>query len=221
MNGGVAVLVKTPGLSPVKTRLAAAIGAAAAERWHRLAAAAVAEIVAAVPGLTSYWAVAEPLARSGAAWQDMPLLEQGAGTLGERMGRVHAALLARHDFALLLGADTPQLDARHLAEAAAWLDAPEPRLVMGPAADGGFWLLGANRDPEPADWTRSPCGRADTATGFRDAMGRLGEWRMLPVLTDVDEATDLTRMLAEMERLARPSPAQARLAEWTRTAPAE
>lgn len=215
MNGGVAILVKTPGLSPVKTRLAAALGKAAAERWHRLAAAAVAEVVAAVPGLTPYWAVAEPLARAGAAWRGMPSLEQGPGELGERMGRVHAALLQRHDFAMLLGADTPQLDARHLEDAAAWLDAAGPRLVMGPAGDGGFWLLGANRNPAPEEWTRTPCGREDTATGFRDTMARHGEWRMLPVLTDVDEAADLARMLAEMVRLEHPSPAQARVAEWT------
>jgi uncharacterized protein len=218
MNGGVAILVKTPGLSPVKTRLAAGMGKTAAERWHRLAATAVAEIVATVPGLTPYWAVAEPLARTGGAWQGMPSLEQGPGELGERMGRVHAALLARHDFVLLLGADTPQLDARHLADAAGWLDVAGPRLVMGPAADGGFWLLGANRSPPPEDWTRTPCGREDTATGFRDAMARHGEWRMLPLLTDVDEAADLALMLAEMARLEHPSPAQARLAEWSRAA---
>lgn len=221
MNGGVAILVKTPGLSPVKTRLAAGLGTAAAEHWHRLAAAAVAEVVAAVPGLSPYWAVAEPPARVGAVWPGLPLLEQGPGELGERMGRVHAALRARHDFAVLLGADTPQLDPRHLEEAAAWLDDAAPRLVMGPAGDGGFWLLGANLDPAPADWTRAPCGRTDTAAGFCEAMGRHGRWQMLPVLTDVDEATDLAAMLAEMDRLDQATPAQVELARWSRAALAE
>jgi len=221
MNGGAAIFVKTPGLSPVKTRLAAGVGAAAAERWHRLAAAAVAQVVGALPGLRVYWAVAEPLPLAADAWHGLPLLEQGPGGLGERMGRVHEALLARHDFALLLGADTPQLDARHLADAAAWLDVAEPRLVMAPASDGGFWLLGANCHPEPADWTSSPCGREDTALGFRAAMERHGSWRALPTLTDVDEAADLARMLAEMSMLARQSPAQASLAEWTRAMLAE
>jgi uncharacterized protein len=218
MNGGVAILVKTPGLSPVKTRLAAGLGTAAAERWHRLAAAAVAGVASGVPGLTAYWALAEPAARAGDAWRSLPLLEQGEGDLGERMGRVHTALLARHDFALLLGADTPQLEARHLADAAAWLDAAEPRLVMGPAGDGGFWLLGGNRNPAPADWMSIPCGQEDTAVGFRAAMARCGEWRLLPVLTDVDEAADLHVMLEEMARLRCPSHAQARLAAWSRAA---
>lgn len=218
MNGGVAIFVKTPGLSPVKTRLAARIGAQAAEDWHRRAAAAVAEVAQGIDGLSAYWAVAEPAGRVADAWRGLPLLEQGAGALGERMRRVHAALLARHDFALLLGADTPQLDARHLAEAGAWLDSAEPRLVMGPAADGGFWLLGSNCRPAAADWTRTPCGRADTAAGFREAMDRHGRWRLLPQLTDVDEADDLAAMLGEMAQLPGPLPAQRALAEWTRAA---
>jgi glycosyltransferase A (GT-A) superfamily protein (DUF2064 family) len=216
VNGGAAIFVKTPGLSPVKTRLAAGIGVAAAEAWHRLAADAVAAVVGAVPGLAGYWAVAEAAPEAAGAWPGLPLLEQGGGELGERMGRVLAMLLARHDFALLLGADTPQLDPADLAEALDWLAAAEPRLVMGPARDGGFWLLGANRNPAPADWLRAPCGRADTARGFLEAMARHGAWRMLPALTDVDEAHDLAAMLAEMARLEHARPEQHRLAEWTR-----
>lgn len=216
MNGAAAIFVKTPGLSPLKTRLAAGIGQAAAEHWYRLAADAVAEALARVPGLTACWAVAEPVASAASAWPGLPLIGQGEGELGERMGRVHAALLERHDFVLLLGADTPQLEPAHLVEAVSWLDSGEPRLVMGPARDGGFWLLGANRDPAPADWLRAPCGRADTACGFRVAMARHGAWRLLPELTDVDEAQDLDAMLAEVGSLEHPLPAQLRLAAWTR-----
>lgn len=217
MNGAAAIFVKTPGLSPLKTRLAAGIGQAAAEHWYRLAAEAVAEVLAWVPGLTAYWAVAEPVASAAPAWPGLPPIGQGEGELGERMGRVHAALLERHDFVLLLGADTPQLEPARLAEAAGWLDSGEPRLAMGPARDGGFWLLGANRDPAPGDWLHSPCGRADTARGFRDAMTHLGDWRLLPELTDVDEVQDLDAMLAELGSLEHPLPAQLRLAAWTRT----
>jgi uncharacterized protein len=218
MNGGAAILVKTPGLSPLKTRLAAALGRAAAEQWHRLAAEAVAAVLARVPGLTPYWAVAEPAARASGAWSGLPLLEQGDGVLGARMGRVHATLLRRHDFALLLGADTPQLDPEWLVAAAYWLADAEARLVMGPAHDGGFWLLGANRSPAPDDWLDAPCGRDDTARGFRTAMERHGAWRLLPRLTDVDEAHDLEAMLAELAALPQPLPEQVRLAEWTRAA---
>lgn len=217
IDGGVAIFVKTPGLSPLKTRLATGLGQAAAEQWYRLAASAVAAVPARVAGLTTYWAIAESAPAARASWPGLPLLAQGEGELGARMGRVHAALLERHGFALLLGADTPQLDPKRLAEAAAWLAGGEPRLAMGPARDGGFWLLGANRHPAPGDWLRSACGREDTARGFRDAMARHGDWLTLPPLTDVDDAADLEAMLAELALLERPLPEQARLADWTRT----
>jgi uncharacterized protein len=176
----------------------------------------VAAAASRVPGLTAYWAVAEPAADAASAWPGLRLIEQGAGELGQRMGRIHAALLDRHDFALLVGADTPQLSPAMLAEAGEWLASEEARLVMGPARDGGFWLLGSNRSPRPGDWIAAPCGRPDTAAGFQAAMDRHGAWRNLPMLTDVDEAGDLAPMLAEMDRLDAPSPQQQRLAAWSR-----
>lgn len=208
MTGGAAIFVKTPGLSPLKTRLAATIGIAAATTWYQRAASATAAALAQVPELAAYWAVAELPGPAHAAWPDLPHLAQGDGALGERMGRVHAALVERHGYGILLGADTPQVDARDLARAAAWLDDPEPRLVMGPARDGGFWLLGANRLLPPAAWTRAPCGRDDTGAGFRAAMSPFGAWLELPLLTDVDEAADLAAMLGEMARLDAPLAAQ-------------
>jgi uncharacterized protein len=216
MNGGVAIFVNIPGLSPVKTRLAAGIGVAAAQQWHRLAAAAVAAVALRAPGLTPYWALAEAGETAAAAWPGLPHLPQGEGDLGVRMGRVHAALLARHDFALLLGADTPQLSPEMLLQAAEWLSGEAPRLAMGQASDGGFWLLGANRPLPPSDWTRHPCGQADTARGFLSVMEPRGAWRLLPTLTDVDAPADLAAMLAEFERLAQPLPEQLQLAELSR-----
>lgn len=218
MTGGLAILVKTPGHSPVKTRLAAGLGEAFAAQWHWRAARTVAAVAGTIPAVQCYWAVAEAAAMVAPDWPGLPLVEQGEGELGERMGRVHAALLERHDFALLLGADTPQLGAAVLAEACAWLASGESRCAMGRAPDGGFWLLGANRCAAPADWLNAPCGRNDTARGFLSAMRHLGAWHMLPWLTDVDEPGDLAAMLVEVERLASPHPAQRELARWTRAA---
>jgi uncharacterized protein len=217
MTGAAAIFVKTPGMSPLKTRLAAGLGKAAAEHWYELAAHAVAAVLAEVPEIVAYWAVAEePAASAAQAWTGLPVVAQGKGPLGTRMGRVHTALLQRHDFVLLLGADTPQLDPAQLADAVEWLSADAPRLAMGPARDGGFWLLGANRAPEASDWVRAPCGEAGTARGFQQAMARHGEWRLLAPLTDVDAVTDLGPMLAELALLDCPSAEQLRLAEWSR-----
>lgn len=218
MNGGLAIMVKTPGHSPVKTRLSAGLGEAFAIQWHRRAARAVAAVAGAVRSVQCYWAVAEAPASVAVDWPGLPSIGQGDGELGERMGRVHAALLERHDFGLLVGADTPQLDPEVLAQACAWLASEQPRFAMGPARDGGFWLIGGNRSPAPGDWLQVPCGRADTGQGFLAAMHHLGDWHMLPLLTDCDEPGDLLPMLAELEGLARPHQAQRELARWTRAA---
>lgn len=216
MSGGAAVFVKTPGLTPLKTRLAAGTNPAFAENWYRRAAMAVAEVLREVAGLEPYWAVAEHAEECADAWPDLPLLEQGPGELGTRMGRVHGMLVARHGCGLLLGADTPQLDPAVLREALDWLASDAPRFVIGPAHDGGFWLLGGNRQPPQSDWSAAPCGRPDTARGFRTVMARHGAWRELPTLTDVDCADDLGPMLIELDALPAPGPAQCSLSRWTR-----
>ena len=213
MNCAAAVFVKTPGLSPLKTRLAAGIGAAAATDWYQLAAHATAAVLAQVPGLSGYWAVAEQGTEAAGAWPGLPQVPQGPGALGERMGRVHATLVERHASAFLVGADAPQLDPDVLVRAVEWLAGAAPRLVLGPARDGGFWLLGANRVLPPAAWTAAPCGRPDTAAGFRAAMSGCGAWLELPPLTDVDTVGDLAPMLAELATLARPLPEQRALAD--------
>jgi glycosyltransferase A (GT-A) superfamily protein (DUF2064 family) len=47
--------------------------------------------------------------------------------------------------AVLIGADIPALGPEHIAEAFRLLGKHD--LVFGPAADGGFWLVGARRSP--------------------------------------------------------------------------
>ncbi len=217
MNAGLAIFVKTPRYSPVKTRLAADCGAAYAHGWYRRAAAAVAavaRVAAARHGLTPYWAVAEPEAIASGMWPDLPMIAQGVGTLGERMARVHGTLVETHGAGLLIGADAPQLTADLLGEASAWLMAPEPHLVLGPARDGGFWLFGGNVAPPLELWRLVRYSAADTRRALRAAMESCGHWHLLADLTDVDDARDLAVVLDELQRLPDPQPEQQRLAEW-------
>lgn len=70
------------------------------------------------------------------------LLPQHGESLSDRMPNAVAALLHAHRAVLLLGADTLGLRATDLVRAAALLAAPGDRAVLGPATDGGYWLLG-------------------------------------------------------------------------------
>jgi len=217
MTGAIAIFVKTPGYSAVKTRLAAAIGDAAAHAWYVRAAAAVAEVAEAAAratGTAVYFAVAEAAALAAGAWPTLPCLPQGEGGLGARMGRVHHELVRRHGSGVLLGADAPQLPREALVEALVWCVAPEARQALGPARDGGFWLYAGNRMAPLATWDAVPYSRADSADRFRAAFAGHGAFLALPRVTDVDRAADLAVMRRELAALAAPLPAQDALAAW-------
>lgn len=219
MSGAVAIFVKTPGYSPVKTRLAAGVGETIAIAWYRRAAAAVAEVARAAAGESAvvYWAVAETEAGAAETWQGHPTLAQGDGSLGARMGRVHHTLVRRHGAGLLLGADAPQLAVASLQAALAWCDADEPRQVLGPARDGGFWLYGGNRPAPLTVWESVPYSVTDTAARFRAAFEPFGAWLAAEPLTDVDRMEDLVALRSELAALAAPLPAQRALATWLAT----
>ena len=212
MNPAIAIFVKTPGLSPVKTRLGASYGQQAAEAWHRLAAGCV-RTAAAASGHPVYWAVAEAEGMQHELWQDMPRLAQGEGGLGRRMASVHAELVQRHGAGILIGADLPQIEARHLRLAAHWLEADQPRHVLGPAHDGGFWLFGSNRTPDMTTWESVRYSRDDTAREFIKAVDATA-WEMLEALTDLDQAEDLPAVLRELEAVEAPTDCQRRLTGW-------
>ena len=209
MTAGVAIFVKTPGRSPVKTRLAATTGAALAEAWHLESASTVAAVAEAAR-LEVYWAVAEAACATDPRWSAYRVLVQPDAGLGARMFEIHRELVARHGCGLLLGADTPQLRAIELRRAAAWLDPKRPRLVLGPSTDGGFWLFGANFEIDRTRWTSVAYSRADTARRFRRAMEGLGSWLELEQLTDLDTADDIPHVAAQLARLDAPLDAQMR-----------
>ncbi len=218
MSGGaLAIFVKTPGHSAVKTRLAAERGERYAVDWYRRAAAAVASVARqaqAQHGVTGYWAVAEHDALD--AWPGLPTLAQGEGGLGARMARVHAQLVARHGVGLLLGADARQLTAALLGDAVDWLSGAAPRLLLGPASDGGFWLFGGNIAPAPRAWEAVGYSAADTARQLQQSMHDIGEWRTLATLTDADHASDLASVQRALLALPDPTPEQHELARWMR-----
>jgi uncharacterized protein len=179
------VLAKAPRPGRVKTRLCPPCtpGQAAA-----VAAAALADTLAAGEAAPS---VRRTLVLSGmyrvpAGWH--AVRQRGAG-LGQRLANAFLDT-ARPDVAsLLIGMDTPQVDADLLAAVAGALDRADA--VLAPAVDGGWWAL-ALRDPTHAAVLRGvPTSRPDTGARTAAALAGLG-LRVAegPVLRDVDTAAD-------------------------------
>lgn len=218
LHMGIAIFVKTPGHSSLKTRLAAGIGRDAAECFHLLSAQAVAAVARSassqLPGCTPTWAVAEAAALNDSNWAALPRIEQGDGNLGVRMGRVVEALQATFGAALLLGADTPQIEVDDVLAAARAM-ATHTR-VIGPSSDGGFWLFATRADVPTAAWTQTPWSQEDTAARFCDALGGAAIAR-LRHLRDVDAADDLAPLRVALDLLPNPLPEQTHLANWLHT----
>ncbi|MGA9332859.1 MAG: DUF2064 domain-containing protein [Rudaea sp.] len=218
MSTALAIFVKTPGLSPIKTRLAATIGTADAEQFHTLAATAVAQVAFdEMPEIHAYWAIAEAAGMDHVQWQQLPRIWQGDGGLGARLHRVCSQLLAAHDRVLLVGADAPQLSVALLRRAVAALADPATPFVLGRADDGGFWLFGT-RAPVPIEvWGTPRYSMQETASELMDALSPHGAIAQLPVLNDLDDAGDAHAVIAALLALPAALPAQRALSDWLQT----
>jgi uncharacterized protein len=216
MTAGIAVFVKTPGLSPLKTRLAAGTDAAFAHAWYERAAYAVAQ-AAQAPNAQVYWAVAESAGLTARIWQHLPRLAQcqnPADDLGARMFYVTQALLSKHSAGILLGADTPHFEPEVITDVMTWLESPQPRQALARAYDGGFWLYGANCLAPKALWQSVIYSHANTAVEFAAAFAQVGEFKAFPMAQDVDLAEDLPVCLAALQHLSKPTPAQIQMRHW-------
>lgn len=117
-------------------------------------------------------------------------LQRGAN-LGERMQRALAGALRRHRAALLIGTDCPELRPADLRRAARLL-AGGCDVVLGPAEDGGYVLVGARRLP-PRLFSNVAWG---TPAVYAETLKRLSgyRWRALRTFWDLDRPEDLARL---------------------------
>ena len=132
------VFVKAPRPGFVKTRLAIVIGdEAACEAYRQLTETVLAKL-ASLPNVeirfTPDDAKDEIKSWLRKGWGAKP---QGEGDLGQRM---HRAFKEADGPAIIIGSDCPYLETSDLQAASDTLQTHDA--VMGPAADGGFWLIG-------------------------------------------------------------------------------
>ena len=119
-------------------------------------------------------------------------LQKGAD-LGERMQRALSRALRRHRGAILIGADCPALRPEDLRRAARLL-AGGCDVVLGPAQDGGYVLLGARR-VSPRLFEGIPWGTSGVYAATLKALDASGyRWRALRPLWDVDRPQDVERL---------------------------
>ncbi|MEO8636692.1 MAG: DUF2064 domain-containing protein [Gemmatimonadales bacterium] len=215
-----AIFVKTPGLTPTKTRLAAGVGQATADAFYQRTLDITEDVARAAAATDSalqpYWAVTEAAAVGHDRWRGLPQLWQGEGGLGARLDRVYRELLQRHGAVLLIGADSPLLTSRHLGCAREMLASEARECVMGRALDGGFYLFGGTVPMARELWTSVSYSEADTADqllALLEPAYRVGQLTPLP---DVDTVADLLAIPAHAATAQGLLPSQRALLSWIR-----
>ncbi|MGI5156822.1 TIGR04282 family arsenosugar biosynthesis glycosyltransferase [Microbispora sp. CA-102843] len=191
----IVVIAKAPVPGTVKTRLTPSYTAREAAA---LAEAALRDTLSAVAAAPAARRVLALLGEPG------PWLPSGYDVVAQRGDGLAARLAAAFADAwatlpvpvVLIGMDTPQVTPALLAEAGRLLGGHE--VVVGPAADGGFWLLGQRR-PDPALLAGLPMSRPDTGALLMERIRAAGvRAALLPELTDVDTAADARAVAARI-----------------------
>lgn len=214
----IAAFVKTPGHSPLKTRLAAGIGREEADRFYELAVAAIEATLLVVEAndVAAYWAVAESAAADDRRWSRLPRVAQGDGSLADRLIRVTESLHERHGSVAVIGADSPQLTPEELLAAAKLLTRRPPRRthVIGRTYDGGFYLFGGSCAAPPSAWRNAKLGQAEATETLLEGLDPSVPTIDCPRRVDVDSASDLRPLRDALTQLRSPSDQQQRLLAW-------
>ena len=185
-NVRVVLFTRYPTPGEAKTRLIPALGPhGAAELHRRLTERTLAEIRASALAF-EVRTTGRPAADFATWLGTAAVADQGEGDLGARLLRAAAPYPV-----IFIGADAPDLTARHLIDAAATLARREA--VVGPAEDGGYWLLGlARRIDRLFDDVRWGTEHVLATTLSRLREGGV-EPVMMPELADLDRPEDLAR----------------------------
>ena len=183
----VIVFMRAPVLGRVKSRWAREVGVIAAWQFYRRASARLLRRLEQELTWTVRIAWADPPPPSALSRRPQDFW-QGRGDIGQRMER--CLRKASPGPVVLLGADIPGVRQAHIRGAFARLG--EAPMVLGPARDGGFWLVGArngNRMQRPLFGSTVRWSNAET---LRDVTDQLRQpYALADRLADVDYAADL------------------------------
>ena len=181
-------MVKQPRPGRVKTRLGRDIGHVMACWWFRHAVRGLLRRVQ-DPRWRLVLAVAPDHAVVARDWPPLPRIPQGTGDLGARMARVMRTTPPGP--VCVIGADIPGITRARIWRAFRALGSHD--VVLGPAEDGGYWLVGVRNTPPRGLFAGV---RWSTEHALRDTKASVPGARIALVdrLSDVDTAADLVRL---------------------------
>jgi uncharacterized protein len=211
LGAAIGIICKTPHPGRSKTRLVPILGARGAAE---LAAAFLRDTATAIETMPEAvgrrgYAVYAP---EGSEAELRPLLPSHFGLLCRRDATLGIVLLSAmehlltqgHDSVLLVNADSPTLPPLLLTAALAALRAPGDRAVIGPATDGGYYLLGL-KHPHARLFADIPWSTPQVMGVTLERAREIGlAVALLPPWYDVDDARSLAILIDEID--GRPLP---------------
>jgi glycosyltransferase A (GT-A) superfamily protein (DUF2064 family) len=212
----IVAFVKTPNLSPVKTRLAGAIGAENALIFYQQSIAATRAYLFTMlrhfsDEIEIFWAVAEGEGLKEEVWSHFTKVSQGDGTLGERLHRVYAKLINRYRHVVLIGSDLPHVDVSLMISNIDKIKNSNS-YVMGRALDGGFYLFSGSAPIDKQIWTSVEYSQTTTANSLINKIGK-DHFIFLDELEDIDTIESLKKMTKE--ELTHKLPEQLEIINWS------
>ena len=189
----VAQLAREPVPGQVKTRLQPHLSALEAAQLHELMVEHVcAMLCSSAAGAIQLWVDGDPEAELFRRCRELGLsdvLVQQGGDLGQRMAHICEQGLLLHNAVILVGSDAPSIDNDYLNSAMGSLT--EVDVVLGPALDGGYVLLGLRRFA-PELFAGIHWGEHTVLVETLAVIDRLGwSYRLLDPLPDIDRPEDL------------------------------
>lgn len=211
-----AIMARIPVSGRVKTRLVPPLTHAEAARLYAGFLRDTIDRLDRIGGIRPFVACTPPAAEDFFAAivpAGFSCIPQAGDDLGERLASVAGALFSRGaTTAVLCDSDSPTLPGRYIA--AAFRRLGEADVVIGPCADGGYYLIGMRRH-EPRLFAAIPWSSPEVTEQTVAAAGDLGlAVSLLPPWYDVDTPADISRLCREVATL----PEECGIARHTRRA---
>lgn len=188
---GLIIFVKNPELGKVKTRLAKSIGDEQALAVYHKLLAHTKSVAEATPASRQLFYDTAVVAED--EWSNDKFIKrvQADGDLGARMRAAFEHCLVDNEKVVIIGSDCPEISPEIIETAFRRLELAD--IVIGPALDGGYYLLGMKEQhPElfaDMEWS--------TESVFEETLKRIQAKGLLytqcPTLSDMDDIEDLNK----------------------------
>jgi uncharacterized protein len=191
----IVMFVKTPYLSPCKTRLAKRLGQDKSldfyKRSIQVTLSVIQELTHEDICIDPYFAVAEEEGMNSSYWSAIDRVYQGIGGLGDRLAKVYEELITKYNGVLFLGSDCPHIKKDVLNNCLDHFSKGKTEYLLGKCSDGGFYVFGGSSRLHCETWTSVEYSRSTTADQLIESLNKTGDVKKIEESFDIDTYKDL------------------------------